>query len=434
VTPQYVDITENFVGTIPKLTWGANIGGTWDYYTFHDGIPNSKVTLGRIGIGLESIYTESTTPNSQKLDALDAKISNFTANGIEPLLIVASMPRWLSSCFDRYSVAVCDSGTVYKTFPPNVTKMSSFREIVKNLTAHVKNNVKYYEIWNEPDNQQFWNGTYNEYVYLLKNISTAIRAGDTDADTKILAPAIMDNDLTRPDLSRTFGMLNKSCMEANSYFDIVSFHAYWPSSFPLEKWYINMDRLVRNLSAMGCGNKPIWCSECGIRPSRITWSYVDVLSIAKEKKILLDYNLSAQVYFPFVGYVENPFGFYEGIYNISSTSRIFTPIGKYYQVMGQLKFYGNNLSIISNIQNNISQISFIAVRNDDNKVITQLTNNFSTTKDVQINFQNIKNITVYESSSSQIFSSPTFIGRQSSFTLSLRPYSTYIIEAKPLST
>jgi hypothetical protein len=188
-----------------------------------------------------------------------------------------------------------------------------------------------------------------------------------------------------------------------------------------------MNDFKQKLNDFGCGNKPLWMTESGFRPIHILWNYTDILLPAKARKTLLDFNIEAQVYYPFKSYTSAEFGFYQGLYN--SSNKIFTPIGRYYQLAGQLKLYGNRLKTISNFQDDVSTISFLSVKNPDNDIIIQLTNSFSASVEVQINFQSIKDITVYESSSDQIFDSPSYLGKNSSLNLTLKPYSVYLIGA-----
>jgi O-glycosyl hydrolase len=401
---QYINITENSVGTVPKLTWGANIVSSSNFDTLYNSISQSGVTLLRTDIDLNFIFpTATSTPNFSRLDKM---ISTAKKIGIEPLIIVDYTPAWLSK------------NTSSTKYPP--TDMTKFNSLVAAVVNHVKDNVTYYEIWNEPDSTKFWNGTAAEYGSLLRNVSQTIRSIDSNA--KILAPAFSEVYAFDSKLA----LLQEVCKNENSYFDIVSFHTYIFYKISLSGWLGDMNDFTQKLNQYGCSGKQIWMTEAGIFNEFLSRDYRDVLKVATIRKALLDYNSNAQVYYPFLSHSD--VGTDVGLYD-SSVSQ-FTNIGKYYQLVSQLKFYGNKTDAISNVQNNVSGISYLSVRNPDNKIIIQLTNNFSTSKDVQINFQNVKNITVYESSSSQVFNSPLAEGLKSSFHLSLKQYSVYLIEAK----
>jgi O-glycosyl hydrolase len=403
----YIDITEVPNGIVPKLTWGANLLSSSSNTNFlYDGLPKSGITLGRIDMDLNYIFPTSTSlPQFNRLDTI---ISDMRNNNIEPLLVVDYSPSWLGKSGSKFD-------------PPS--DMAKYNQLVSTVINHVKDSVTYYEIWNEPDNQKFWTGTDTEYGSLLRNVSQVIRS--TDPSTKILAPASSDAYFKDVN-SQRYKILKESCTNANSYFDIISFHLYTYSQISLSSWKSEMDDFVQKLKQLRCEKKPLWMTESGIWTKQLSRDNRDVMLVAKFRKGLLDYNVSAQVYYPFLNHTD--LGTDLGLYDYST--KLFSNIGKYYQLMSQLKFYGDNLTTVSNVQNDIGGISYLAVKNPDNKILIQLTNNFSTSNDVQINFVNVKDITVYESNSSQIFSPPTVIGQKSSFVLSLKPYSVYLIEAK----
>jgi len=403
-----INITEEVIGTVPELTWGANLWNT-DTNGRLDGLPRSGITLGRIDMSLQESFRSET---DYDFIYMDRWIGAAKANGIVPLMIVGYMPTWLSS-----------GGTTYDP-PSNMTKFLNIVEIAVN---HVKNDVIYYEIWNEP-NIHFWTGTEIEYRELLVNVSQKIR--ELDPDAIILAPALSDIASVEKTAGYDtgFNFTREVCVNATDYFDIFSFHLY---SFPEEDWPSKMDNFIQRLTEFGCGNKPLWMTESPANwHTLIEWNYLDVLSTAQNRKFLLDHNVKAQVYFPFRT-IYTAGGWWVGLYD--SSTMLFTPVGKYYQLSGKngLKFYGDKLKINSNTNDNVSEVSFISVKNSDNNIVVQLTNNFPTSKDVQINFLSTKNITVYESSSDRDFDSSLYSDINSRLDLTLKPYSVYLIEAKP---
>jgi hypothetical protein len=357
---------------------------------------------------LDHIFPTNTSPPN--FDYLDKMINATKKIGIEPLIIVDYCPKWLSK------------NTSSQFNPP--TNITKFIELVEIVINHIKDNVTYYEIWNEPNLLKYWNGSEIEYRELLINISKIIKKNDQDA--VILAPSSSDLKASGSILR----FLKEVCINASNYFDVVSFHAY---TFPPDKWTSLMNEFKQKLVELNCVNKSLWMTEGGIWPPYTTWDNKDILQVAKARKVLLDYNVEAQVYYPFKVYLrqvgDEMDGVYHGIYN--STNKSLTLVGKYYQLVANLNFYGDKLRVVSEVTNNISEISFLAVKNFENNILLQLTNNFSFSKEVQINFQKIKNVTVYESSSDQIFDSPLFLGERLSFNLTLKPYSVYLIKAEP---
>lgn len=405
----YINITEEVVGTVPELTWGANLH-IWrpnDYVRF-DGLPRSGITFGMVDMLLHTVFKDNEIPDFNNLDRW---MSAVKANNVVPEMIVAFMPTWLSR-----------DGTNFA--PP--TNMTKFLELVEIAVNHVKDDATYYEVWGEPNLGLYrWNGTIIEYRELLVNVSQKIRS--TDPDAVILAPALSGIAPQFFERDQTISFIREVCVNASDYIDIFSFHTY---DWPPESWPSYMDNYIQLLNQYGCGDKPLWMTESSIWKTEIKWDYRDVFQKAKGIKVLLDYDVKAQVHFPFMTLWTTD-ALWHGLYN--STSREFTTIGKYYQLTGQnnLKFYGDRLKINSNINDNVSSISFLSVKNPDGNTVVQLTNNYLTSRDVRINFLSTKNITVYESSFDHDFSSSLYSDINSQLDLTLKPSSVYLINAEP---
>ena len=401
----WINVTEEVLGIVPTFTWGVNLWSV-DGYSLVDGFRKSGVTLGVIDMSLQDIFRYDETPDFSQLDRI---IYFAKSNGIVPELIVAYMPVWLAR-----------NGSVYDP-PKNMTK---FLELVKTVVGHVKDDVTYYEIWGEPNIPNYhWTGDEKEYRELLANVSETIRKVDSDA--VIIAPSLSTIEPKWFERDRVINFTREVCLNANNYFDIFSFYLY---SFPPDNWPSFIKNFKQILSEYGCNDKPLWMTESSIWKSEIKWNYLDVLEVAKGKKALLDNDIKAQVYFPFRTLWTN--GLWQGLYN--SINKTFTPIGKYYQLATKLKFYGNKLKVYSNIQDNISKISFIAVKNLENNIIVQITNNNPLPQEIQINFPKIKNFTIYESSSEHDLDFPLFFVSGHRIELTLKPYSVYLVEAKPI--
>ncbi len=404
----YINITEEVVGTVPEFTWGANLH-IWrpnDYVRF-DGLPKSGITFGVVDMLLHTVFKDNEIPDFINLDRwMDA----VKANNVEPDMIVGFMPTWLSR-----------DGTNYA--PP--TNMTKYLELVEIAVNHVKDDATYYEIWGEPNLGDYrWHGTIIEYREFLVNVSQKIK--NTDPDAVILAPTLSGIAPQFFDRDQTVQFIEEICVNASDYIDIYSFHTY---DWPPETWPSHMDNYKQLLDQYGCGDKPLMMTESSIWKTEIKWDYRDVIQKAKEIKVLLDYDVKAQVHFPF-NILYTTGALWHGLYN--SSDQTFTPIGEYYQLVGEnnLKFYGDRLKINSDIDDDVSTISFLSVKNPDGNTIVQLTNSYLTSRDVRVNFPSTKNITVYESSSDHDFSSSLYSGTDSRLDLTLKPYSVYLIKAE----
>ncbi len=115
--------------------------------------------------------------------------------------------------------------------------------------------IRYWEIWNEPDLDQFWSGTVEEYYRLLEVGYQTIQAADPEATVILGGLAFFEKQNWLSDLlAQTGGD------PARAYFDVVSFHYYW-SIYGTEYW---LWRTRSALNANGLSHVPIWITESGV--------------------------------------------------------------------------------------------------------------------------------------------------------------------------
>ncbi len=145
----------------------------------------------------------------------------------------------------------------YWSYPPkNVEDWYNFLYQLS-LAMSVHPNIVSYEIYNEVDSTQWWNGTAAQYDAVLRRGAAAVNAGSPDAQ-------VIMGGLVFPD----YDWLNPICSDYRSggSFQIAPFHAYpetWDDSTvetyldtQYYDWYIPELRFR-------CGNQPVWLNELG---------------------------------------------------------------------------------------------------------------------------------------------------------------------------
>jgi hypothetical protein len=136
--------------------------------------------------------------------------------------------------------------------------------------------VRWWEIWNEPNNAIYWVGAPNAaaYVALLKPTYTAIKAADPTS-VVITGGVAPNGDLgTQPDNPMHPVNYLKAMYTAGAkgFFDAVGHHPYAPTSGPLVKtlgsegWnsFLYTETLYYVMAANGDGGKKIWGTETGV--------------------------------------------------------------------------------------------------------------------------------------------------------------------------
>jgi len=115
--------------------------------------------------------------------------------------------------------------------------------------------VRYWEIWNEPDLDQFWTGTVEEYYRLLEVAYQSVKATDPEATVLVGGLAFYEK---RTWLSELLSLTGGD--PARAYFDVLSFHYYW-AIYVGEDWMVQARAM---LDAQGLSYVPIWITESGV--------------------------------------------------------------------------------------------------------------------------------------------------------------------------
>jgi polysaccharide biosynthesis protein PslG len=117
--------------------------------------------------------------------------------------------------------------------------------------------VKSYEIYNEENVPQWWDGTVKQYAGVLRAGAEAAHRADPDAEVLLGGMVWPDPD-----------WLEGTCAAGEAPFDVLPFHAYpetWtPESVTVEN-YLGSDYSEDFLALADerCGPKPIWINETG---------------------------------------------------------------------------------------------------------------------------------------------------------------------------
>jgi hypothetical protein len=169
--------------------------------------------------------------------------------------------------------------------------------------------VDAWEVWNEPNLEDFWEGSIPEYVELLQAAYPAFKAGDPDAE--VLLGGVAYNDTNWLEEAYDAGI--------GGYFDVMNTHPYMaPSDLPPEApangdiWRISHVGAVKDLmEENGDGGKPIWFTEFGWS-SHENWSGVGNAHRGVTEQQQADYAVRS---LEFIGenypYVDNVFWYNE---------------------------------------------------------------------------------------------------------------------------
>lgn len=228
-------------GVLEFLPWNHS----WNNYKYPDQESLKKIVAlmreanikwVRMDFLWEDIEPEKGKFNFEKYDYI---VDLLTKNNINILGLLSYSVSW--------------AGLVWNS-PPYDDKF--FVNYVFYIISRYKDRVKYWEIWNEPDDEQYWTPQDDmvRYTQLLKKVY--IRAKEIDPDCKILNGG----------LSKAITISLKKIYEngGRDYFDILSIH---PFVNPLNEvdvvrvkgLYLGCKKIMRNNG----DNKKIWFTELG---------------------------------------------------------------------------------------------------------------------------------------------------------------------------
>jgi len=134
---------------------------------------------------------------------------------------------------------------------------------VSKVVRRYRDRVKYWEVWNEPNEKIYWSGELERYVTLLQKTYTTLKK--EDPGSKVLIGGLSQNAGAKLEEAYRCG--------ASGFFDIVNLH---PFSSPLQDGIVltrsMYDDARRAMLAQNEGHKEIWFTEIGcpgLRPGEV---------------------------------------------------------------------------------------------------------------------------------------------------------------------
>ncbi len=174
---------------------------------------------------------------------IDQFIALNQARGTQIVYTLGRTPVWASSNASKagpYGVGECA--------PP--TNISDWDNYLTALATHAKGKIKYYELWNEPDDPNFYCGDIPTMVTMAQHAKTIIKGIDPTA--LILSPAVTGGP--GPAWLSTF-----LADGGAAAVDVIAFHGYWSTQAEDIATVVASYKTV--MTANGVGNLPMWDTE-----------------------------------------------------------------------------------------------------------------------------------------------------------------------------
>jgi len=202
----------------------------------HDAIAQMLRTAG-IGWVRERFSWAGTEPEKGKVawQQYDAVAEAFTRHGVRVYQIFHDSPAW------------SHAGRKNTRNPADLRDAYAF---AKRLAEHYKGRVQAWEVWNEPD-IFFWPDLSDTFAGLQKAAYLGFKAGDPTL------PVLIGS------FCRGRCAFDENLFDAGirDYFDIFNWHIYAPP----DAYPATLARYLELLKRHGCGERPVWLTEAGIR-------------------------------------------------------------------------------------------------------------------------------------------------------------------------
>lgn len=239
-------------------TFGVTYHGFWNYKNDTERqialqkMKDAGVKWVRIDMGWATVEEARDVYSSWSLDLYDAVVNQASNMGFNVLLTVQNTPNWAHSSTDE-------------TMPPD--DPDELGEFMKDMSNRYGEKVQAMEIWNEPNNSEFFNAATpgNEAQEFFTMASTAydwVKQNGDASDIVFPGGSVYVDD-------KWWSQLYE--LGIKDYSDVIAVNPYQAvaDESPLEpdqgnKWRMqHLPALLEVMKANGDANKPVWFTEFG---------------------------------------------------------------------------------------------------------------------------------------------------------------------------
>lgn len=179
---------------------------------------------------------------------------------------------------------------------------ASFTNFVAAVARHVQSQsvpIKYWEVWNEPNDTTFWNGTLPQLARMAQDAQCVIENTNCNSLTTYPArgvisggmmlspPPVTSSDESNTSLNSDGGWLAAYIAAGgDQYADIIDFHGYVANNSNNDNGQAEgvvgvAQSILQALPGTGSASKQVWDTEIGFSPTIITDPYTQASWLAR---------------------------------------------------------------------------------------------------------------------------------------------------------
>ncbi len=231
---------------IPTTLFGMHIHNIGTY------TPWPTVPFGTWRLWDASVSWPNLEPSKGQwyFDKMDSYVEIAQANNVEILLPLGLSPAWASKRPSEPSA--------YK--PGNAAEpenIEDWKNYVRTVATRYKGLIRYYEIWNEPNEPLFFSGTVDQMITLAREAYAILK--EIDPEIMVVSPSATPGGVV--DLGTPW--LEKYLMKGGAaYADIIGYHFYVTPNQP-ESMLPLINKVKTLMTAYGISSKQLWNTEAG---------------------------------------------------------------------------------------------------------------------------------------------------------------------------
>ena len=208
---------------------------------------------------------------------LDSIINLAEQRGWQVIVPLAFSPRWASARPNED--AFNDPARIGWSAEP--ADIADWRDYVRAVVSRYAGRVHIYEVWNEPNNRNFYTGSIAALIQLQREAYTIVK--EIDPNATVVSPAVAHNAGTG--LTYFDRLLSQGIAP---YIDVVAYHFYIDAD-PPESLPDVISTVQRMMTQRGVGSKPLWNTEASWAADHITFPSEEIQAAWLARAYLLNW-------------------------------------------------------------------------------------------------------------------------------------------------
>ena len=246
-------------GRTSGFLFGVNGGLVWPGHEAElvhgiDALVNCGARVTRGGINWEYVQQEPGKWRDDWFPWFASELKRLDAVGIECQFLLCYTTKWAAPAATRNAADM----TEWLFAPP---EPDAWRGYVQEMATRFHQQIRYWEVWNETDITNFWPGTNDQYLEILRIAHETLKRIDPQLQVMTSGFAILAGHGGHKDPDFTKKVVTKG----RSSFDIFTLHLHGNFSF----FKMQLDELLPPLTTACVPSAPLYFNETAVNVDEV---------------------------------------------------------------------------------------------------------------------------------------------------------------------